>query len=855
MPAYSKLKRGLAHYWSLDNSGYPAWQWDRMRTSDLSISGVRPTTGWTQEGKIGLGVNVATSWFGCALPAPATLFSSSPPALTISMWFRMDDASASDVPLSSSFLPPTGGYSLQYLAATSVFRLSVTPATPPPLPAPTVTADVSYTATDGEWFHALMFIDSVHERIGLKINNGTTTWTVNPDVDSVPLGYQLRLGQGFAGVIDDTAMWGRILTDNECELLWNGGLGVGYEDWTDDEAETSCKEIPCCDTDPYTYVAKTATSSGATTGSDCATVPFVTISPPSSSYVSFPTFILLESSESGSVIRYTIDGTDPTEDSTVYTIPFEIYGPAILVKAKAWLGDCPGPVAAAMYNREPTGLTFQNLCSPPLYDQAGGWGVFAADGLPDYAWQLDFTAPGGGQHIVALEIYETNSIGNWNTGQAWATREYVAPPSGTTSTHFHVYPLVLIEVGQINAAYSDDFCTDFGDFAAGAHTVYLYGQIQVDVPGVTYFRLRIFQEDGTIIERIIASDVCTPPPCELFPPPPTIAEHCGYLTVSWATIAGMPYQLWRWDEITNTETIITTGTTTAADSYDDYGVSEGVEYCYHLRVQYNDGVTYFCPTYTTGHDGCGRPSLLPYLSVTPSATVIESATGGVVNFTVTSGNILSGGACLSNTVDYTLSDGSPGGSIAANGTTVQPLALTCPAVAPYVVTVTFTACNECDTETVAIPITFTGPPCCTAVLSGLTVDTSALIPAVQSISNSSACGIQFSTVGVVGPAKVWNGELVVKLGASCEFEQPEADLCLCAYRYGSQDINLGYVNVTVLFSGGCLPGSYYAISINLIVGDTDIVIWGGTKNNGSSAAGTYTYTTGCASSVPTIVLT
>ena len=321
-------------------------------------------------------------------------------------------------------------------------------------------------------------------------------------------------------------------------------MALAYDDFGVVTEDTTCTETPCCDEDPYTYAASQATPSGSSTGSDCAVVPNVTIEPPQSSFVSFPTFILLSADISGSVIRYTVDDTDPDENSTIYTIPFEIFGPTTVVKAKAWLGECIGPMVSAIYKRAEQELTFENICASAAL-RAGKWGEFLAPFslTVNYEWELSGTLLDP-LHVVAFEIYETNSAGVWNTGQAWSTREYIEPPNGKPG--FHVYPLVLDEGGQLMNTYTEDLCTDIGDFAAAAHTISMYGGVQVDVPGVTYFRLRMFLDTGVVVERIIASDVCTPPPCEQFPPNPTVTPSCLAITVSFTTTSGRPYEVWRW---------------------------------------------------------------------------------------------------------------------------------------------------------------------------------------------------------------------------------------------------------------------------------------------------------------------
>lgn len=844
MPDYSSLRRGLQHYWSMDNGSYPYTQWDRMRSANLSVFTIPPTGGMRKTGKIGYGANLSASVLGASIAA-SSIFGTAPSTMTISIWFKMDTPTGNPYPVRSTFGSPlTGEYHLQYLSGTSQFQFSFVNVHPLPIPSTAVTVEVSHVAVAGEWIHALLFLDVTGQKIGLRVNNGTTAWTYSPIITAYAPGYSFQLGPSFSGVIDDTAIWSRLLTDDEQSWLYNDDTGLGYDSFAVVADTANCQEIPCCEEDPYTYQASSATASGSATGSDCAEVPMVTIEPPQSSSVSFPTFVILSASLGGSVMHYTTDGSEPDEDSTIYTIPFQIFGPGEIVKAKAWLGDCVGPTVAVAYQRADPEFTFRLVCpTSPVQDRSGIWGVWALDGHPDYQWQITTTLAAA-LHVVAFEIYETNSVGEWNTGQAWATREYVDPPNGTFD--FHVYPLVLDEGGQINAAYADDFSTTFGDFGIGAHTIDLYGNIQIDVPGVTYFRLRMFLEDGTVMERIIASDVCTPPPCEEHPPTPTVTAQCGTLTVAFTTTAALPYYITRTGSDSGTEITVKSGTTTAGpDTFIDGGLMPNVTYCYRIWVQYAG-----CPEYTSSDPACGTILTGPGLTVTQDVTLIEGASG-TVTFTIVSSGVDPLGVCGSNEVEYSYTDGTGlhTGSVLANVTQVRAIAITRPAVpGPYVATFVFSACNDCATETRTLTVHFAAPPCCTPPTDCPNADNPLCIAKLADLTDftdavkaSTCAGICNYTLRASAFPPVWSGE--IPYGSSCRWIEQSGTLALCNYTCVVQgEVVLGYLWAVIQFIGTCNdPGAYWTLGIALQrAGLEDLVLWNGTKTNGDSPSGTYT---------------
>ncbi len=94
-----------------------------------------------------------------------------------------------------------------------------------------------------------------------------------------------------------------------------------------------CLSQPCCD-DKNDNVYVTIRPP------NCVPVPLVTFSPASGSVQMFPLTVTLSTDRTDALIYYTIDGTEPTVDSTLYTTPFVIDDVTVLIKAIAIVAGC-----------------------------------------------------------------------------------------------------------------------------------------------------------------------------------------------------------------------------------------------------------------------------------------------------------------------------------------------------------------------------------------------------------------------------------------------------------------------------------------------------------------------------------
>jgi len=234
----------------------------------------------------------------------------------------------------------------------------------------------------------------------------------------------------------------------------------------------------------------------------------VTINPPDGSFVLLPTLVVLTTNVAGASIYYTLDGSDPTADSNLYSGPFLFDTLVEVVKAVAIVSGCAaGAISTATYQETgDSSFAFAYLCDTG--DKVGTFDEFAANGQAnDYQFVLQMTLLNDIE-ILDITILQTDADGVWDSGQSWSTKEYIEP----LGVPFHTYPLVLIDQSgptQLFSAYQ----TTLGTVAAGTYEWRMWGQPFTALAG--YFLLQITLADGTVIRRLIDT-ICTdpPPPCE-----------------------------------------------------------------------------------------------------------------------------------------------------------------------------------------------------------------------------------------------------------------------------------------------------------------------------------------------------
>lgn len=272
-------------------------------------------------------------------------------------------------------------------------------------------------------------------------------------------------------------------------------------------SEGTCREEVCC---PQVLTYRGDANPGSNVPDTECPVPSVAFNPVDGSFVIFPTLVAIACNVAGAVIYYTLDGSDPTEESELYSGPFTVESQSETVKARAFLAGCdPGPIGMASYFN--SGYQFTYLCDTG--DKVGVFNEFAANGeANDYQFVLQFT-PSTTIEILDITILQTTSTGFWDSGQSWSTKEWIYPYPDP-AVPFHTYPLVLIDQSgptQLFSAYQ----TTLGSYSAIAREWRMWGQPRTPLNG--YFQLTITLGDGTKIQRLINTTcgdvpvVCPPP--------------------------------------------------------------------------------------------------------------------------------------------------------------------------------------------------------------------------------------------------------------------------------------------------------------------------------------------------------
>ncbi len=153
---------------------------------------------------------------------------------------------------------------------------------------------------------------------------------------------------------------------------------------------------------------------------------------PSNGNVNYGTSVSLNTSTSGAVIRYTLDGTEPTESSEIYSAPFTITG-ATTIKARAFKSDWqPSEVITFYYTV--TNMVAAPTSSPTYGNVSYGANVtlHTATMGADIRYTLDGTEPNemSAVYYIPFTITENNTV---IKAKAYKPGLY---PSATVTFHF-----------------------------------------------------------------------------------------------------------------------------------------------------------------------------------------------------------------------------------------------------------------------------------------------------------------------------------------------------------------------------------------------------------------------------------
>lgn len=699
MPDYSSLRNRLLSYWKFDNTngGFAITppggtvpipipkQWDygskRFHITWLGYACEQLISPPIAAAKLGDGIRALTTGSGCngqitQLANYGAAVVAKP--VTFGGWFKF----AVDGPV----YPPVP-YSIFSFEGKLLFWTSGQTVSLIFQDSAAATGTVATTGVSLNEWHFILASISSDNILRLRIDNGTPVVQQFPAlIADVPGRVEFSNNYNW---VDDSFIYDRLLTAEEEEWLWNDGAGLPFDSFGVIDENAGCQTEPCCDEDPLTYSSASASENESCCPElVCPTSQWIAkFTPPAGACVSFPTFVSISTAAPNGTIRYTTDGSEPTETSTIYSAPFEVTGPQTNVKAKVYVEGCaPSATFTTQYASCSPTVDFKFRCVNPADDNVGRWGVFTPDGVQDYRWTATITSSAN-FNVKRFEIWETNSEGIWNTGQGWSTQQFNTTPSGLQN--FSTFPLGVFDPAQLNNAYTTDFSASFGTFLAGTHTIELYGEQQVALTG--YFLFILTLSTGEVY-KMTDANVCDPPPppCPN-PPTPTLVSTCTSIDVTWATAVGGLYRIYRYspDCGPTTPVVVAAGTVTSnPQTFSDTSAVAGCTYCYY--VSYKGAA---CPNYVDSASACAQKLPPPSVSISASHDIVCSGTSVTISWS--SLNIAAGGACGSSNVSITGGIGAKPGNqpgsqvVVVNSTT----------------TFTITGCNTCGNASDQVTVT------------------------------------------------------------------------------------------------------------------------------------------------------
>lgn len=112
--------------------------------------------------------------------------------------------------------------------------------------------DEDMTVTDvplevGNWYFIVLGYNSSDGYVWASVNASPRVQELQNGLTPSPSGFSMA-GSAFIGwahcVIDDSAMFRRLLSADEILAIYNKGKGLPFEDW---DAPDNCRKINCCD--------------------------------------------------------------------------------------------------------------------------------------------------------------------------------------------------------------------------------------------------------------------------------------------------------------------------------------------------------------------------------------------------------------------------------------------------------------------------------------------------------------------------------------------------------------------------------------------------------------------------------
>lgn len=530
----------------------------------------------------------------------------------------------------------------------------------------------------GEWNFICAWIDDTGANtLYLQINNGliisnTATGDNDFTTSSLHIGGVGADAGTYNSKVDMVMGWKRILSQSERTWLYNNGAGRNYIEANPVVSTEACETTECDSPKTFAFESEEATDSEAGTNvgsdsldtgtqvgnisaADCSEPTQVFSVPSNGTKAVFPLYVKFYSNFTDAVIRYTLDGEEPTESSVEYTAPVTVDSAGILVKAKAFLSGCPDSNIVQFswksYTTSTDTIQFDCDSAVAAVDKAGEViddttadpsPALQPNGTNDFHWFLDMDHAAN-LAVKRIDLYHLDSNLDWTSGRMWSTDKVITPvlPWDQNKT-FSSFPLVVFDgAAQVNTTYSPSF----GTVASGGKTYDLYGD-----PGVSpltvgisdYYSLVIFLTDGSQITVMRKASGCIATAGIGCPNPElTLVPLCGGEVRADFNILA-PARDWILNVFTNTPftTVNTvTGNGSGAISHTQTGLTAGVQYHFSVQQQLTGASYTHCDVAAGGWYSTGVSIATPLqdgnVVVVSDTTIIQ--TGGSFNiFSVTS---------------------------------------------------------------------------------------------------------------------------------------------------------------------------------------------------------------------------
>jgi hypothetical protein len=150
---------------------------------------------------------------------------------SIQAWVNAESLAVSMAILGKDLVTPSREYVMNYDNGTTQFSFFVSPSG---TSAVVVQASNFGTPSTATWYHLIAWHDSVNNQIGIAVNAGTpntTSHTTGVQDSNGPFQIGARnAGANWDGLIDEVAIWKKVLTSDERTWLYNSGNGRSYTD-------------------------------------------------------------------------------------------------------------------------------------------------------------------------------------------------------------------------------------------------------------------------------------------------------------------------------------------------------------------------------------------------------------------------------------------------------------------------------------------------------------------------------------------------------------------------------------------------------------------------------------------------